>query len=57
MIAQTAVEFKVDGVRERLIDLEQWLAQAAQKGTGEHQVEGTCSGRCWPWGPNCWGPS
>lgn len=40
MIAKTAVEFKVDGVRERLINLEQWLAQAAQQGRGEHEVEG-----------------
>jgi hypothetical protein len=40
MIAKTAVEFKVEGVRERLISLEQWLAQAAQRGLGEHEVEG-----------------
>jgi len=40
MIAKTAVEFKVEGVRERLINLEQWLAQAAQQGMGEHEVEG-----------------
>jgi hypothetical protein len=40
MIAQTAVEFKVEGVRERLINLEQWLARAAQQGMGEHEVEG-----------------
>lgn len=39
MIAKTAVEFKVEGVRERLTNLEQWLAQAAQRGTGEHKVE------------------
>ena len=40
MIAETAVEFKVDGVRERLLNLEQWLARAAKRGTGEHEVEG-----------------
>lgn len=40
MIAETAVEFKVDGVRERLLNLEQWLARAAQQGIGEHEVEG-----------------
>jgi hypothetical protein len=40
MIAKSAVEFKVEGVRERLIGLEQWLAQAAQHGVGEHEVEG-----------------
>ena len=40
MIAKTAVEFKVEGVRERLTNLEQWLAQAAQQGMGEHEVEG-----------------
>ena len=34
MIAETAVEFKVDGVREQLDELEQWLAQAAQQGDG-----------------------
>lgn len=40
MIAKTAVEFKVEGVRERLTNLEQWLARAAQHATGEHEVEG-----------------
>ena len=40
MIAKTAVEFKVEGVRERLTNLEQWLARAAQRATGEHEVEG-----------------
>jgi hypothetical protein len=40
MIAKTAVEFKVDGVREQLTELEHWLAQAAQQGVGEHEVEG-----------------
>jgi hypothetical protein len=40
MIAKTAVEFKVDGVRERLTGLENWLSQAAQQGVGEHEVEG-----------------
>lgn len=40
MIAKTAVEFKVEGVRERLINLEQWLVRAAREGTGEHEVEG-----------------
>jgi hypothetical protein len=40
MIAKTAVEFKVDGVRERLLNLEHWLARAAQEGMGEHEVEG-----------------
>jgi hypothetical protein len=40
MIADTAVEFKVDGIRERLTNLEQWLAVAAQQGKGEHEVEG-----------------
>jgi len=39
MIAKTAVEFKVEGVRERLIGLEQWLARAAEEGVGEHEVE------------------
>ena len=39
MIAETAVEFKVDGVRERLPNLEQWLARSAQQGMGEHEVE------------------
>jgi hypothetical protein len=39
MIAETAVEFKVDGVRERLFNLEQWLVRAAQRGMGEHEVE------------------
>jgi len=40
MIAKTAVEFKVEGVRERLSNLEQWLMRAAQEGTSEHEVEG-----------------
>jgi hypothetical protein len=40
MIAKTAVEFKVEGARERLTELEQWLVKAAQQGTGEHAVEG-----------------
>lgn len=40
MIAKTAVDFKVDGVRERLTNLEKWLAQAAHQGMGEHEVEG-----------------
>jgi len=40
MIAKAAVEFKVEGVRERLTELEQWLAKAAQEGAGEHEVEG-----------------
>jgi hypothetical protein len=40
MIAKTAVEFTVEGVREQLAALEQWLAQAAQQGVGEHVVEG-----------------
>ena len=39
MIAETAVEFKVDGVRDRLVNLEQWLVRAAEQGTGEHEVE------------------
>jgi hypothetical protein len=39
MIVETPLEFKVDGVRERLLNLEQWLAHAAQQGTGEHDVE------------------
>jgi hypothetical protein len=39
MVAQTAVEFKLEGVRERLMNLEQWLVQAAPQGMGEHQVE------------------
>lgn len=39
MMAKTAVEFKVEGLRERLSSLEQWLAQAAQQGKGEHEVE------------------
>jgi hypothetical protein len=40
MVAETTVEFKVDGVRERLTELEQWLLNAAQQGKGEHTVEG-----------------
>jgi hypothetical protein len=40
MVAEIAVEFKVDGVRERLAELEQWLAKAVQQGTAEHEVEG-----------------
>jgi len=39
MISQTATEFKVDGVRERLTALEQWLVRAAEEGAGEHMVE------------------
>lgn len=39
MVAKTTVEFKVEGVRERLTELESWLANAAQQGTGEHVVE------------------
>jgi hypothetical protein len=39
MIAKIAVEFKVEAVRERLAQLEQWLAKAAQQGTAEHEVE------------------
>jgi hypothetical protein len=39
MVADITVEFKVEGVRERLTELEQWLAKAAQQGTGEHEVE------------------
>ncbi len=39
MVAETTVEFKVDGVRERLTGLEQWLLKAAQQGRGEHEVE------------------
>jgi len=39
MIAKTAVEFKVEGVREQLSELEQWLVRAAQEGAGEHEVE------------------
>jgi hypothetical protein len=39
MVAKIAVEFKVEGVRERLAELEQWLAKAAQQGTAEHEVE------------------
>lgn len=40
MIAKTTVEFKVEGVREQLTNLKQWLARAAQRGAGEHEVEG-----------------
>lgn len=39
MVAKTTVEFKVEGVRERLTKLEYWLANAAQQGTAEHEVE------------------
>lgn len=39
MVAKTTVEFKVEGVRERLTELESWLANAAQQGTAEHEVE------------------
>jgi hypothetical protein len=39
MIANSALEFKVDGVREQLTMLEHWLAQAARQGVGEHEVE------------------
>jgi hypothetical protein len=39
MVAKTTVEFKVEGVRERLTELEYWLANAAQQGTAEHEVE------------------
>ncbi len=40
MVAETAVEFKVEGVRERLASLEQWLARAAEQGRGEHERPG-----------------
>jgi hypothetical protein len=40
MVAKTAVEFKVEGVREQLTELEHWLARAAEQGTAEHEVEG-----------------
>ncbi len=40
MIVETAVEFKVEGMRERLANLERWVARAAQQGRGEHEVEG-----------------
>jgi hypothetical protein len=40
MVPKTAVEFKLEGVRERLTELEQWLVKAAQEGVGEHEVEG-----------------
>ena len=39
MVAKTTVEFEVEGVRERLTQLESWLANAAQQGTAEHEVE------------------
>ena len=39
MVAKTTVEFKVEGVREQLTELECWLANAAQQGTAEHEVE------------------
>jgi hypothetical protein len=39
MVTKTTVEFKVQGVRERLTALECWLANAAQQGTAEHEVE------------------
>jgi hypothetical protein len=39
MIAKTAVEFKVEGVQERLLSLQQWLVEAARQGMGEHEVE------------------
>ena len=39
MVAKTTVEFKVEGVRERLTELEYWLANAAQQGVAEHEVE------------------
>lgn len=39
MIAKTTVEFKVEGVRKQLSELEQWLVRAAQEGAGEHEVE------------------
>ena len=39
MVAKIAVEFKVEAVRERLAELEEWLAKAAQQGTAEHEVE------------------
>ena len=38
-MTKTTVEFKVQGVRERLTALECWLADAAQQGTAEHEVE------------------
>jgi hypothetical protein len=39
MVAKTTVEFKVEGVRERLTALECWVANAAREGTAEHEVE------------------
>ena len=38
-MAKSTVEFQVQGVRERLTELEYWLANAAQQGTAEHEVE------------------
>ena len=39
MFAERVVEFKVEGVREDLVQMEQWLAEAAQQGTAAHEVE------------------
>jgi len=39
MLAERVVEFKVEGVREDLVQMEQWLAEAAQQGTVAHEVE------------------
>ena len=39
MFTEATLEFKVQGVREELAGLEQWLAKAAQEGTAAHEVE------------------
>jgi hypothetical protein len=39
MFTEATLEFKVQGVRDELAVLEQWLARAARDGTAAHEVE------------------
>jgi hypothetical protein len=39
MFGQGTVEFKIAGVQEELIDMQQWLLRAAAEGTAAHTVE------------------
>ena len=39
MFVPTPVEFKVEGVREQMLELHEWLARAGRTGTAAHEVE------------------